>query len=65
MNKNSFTLFEVLISLVILSVVISGISKLFVSDDTNQRYYELQTMENDYIEYNSIKSNENIKLRTF
>lgn len=65
MNKNSFTLFEVLISLVILSVVISGISKLFVSDNANQSYYELQTIENDYIEYNSIKSSENIKLRTF
>lgn len=65
MNKNSFTLFEVLISLVILSVVISGISKLFVSDDTNQNYYELQTIENDYIEQNKINSTQNIKFRTF
>ena len=65
MNKNSFTLFEVLISLVILSVIISGISKLFVSDDTNQRYYKLQSIENNYIEHNSINNSENIKLRTF
>ena len=65
MNKNSFTLFEVLISLVILSIVISGISKLFVKNDINQRYYELQIIENNYIENNLIKNNENIKFRTF
>ena len=61
MNKNSFTLFEVLISLVILSVIISGISRLFVSDNRTNRYYELQKIENNYIEKNSIINSEDIK----
>ncbi|MEA3497985.1 MAG: prepilin-type N-terminal cleavage/methylation domain-containing protein [Campylobacterota bacterium] len=62
MNKNSFTLFEVLISFVILSVVISGISKLFSGNDTNNNYYKLQKIENNYIENNTIINSDNIKL---
>jgi len=65
LNKNSFTLFEVLISLVILSIMLSGISRLFITDDTNKIYYELQNIENNYIENNSVENSDNIKFRTF
>ena len=65
MNKNSFTLFEVLVSLIILSVVISGISKLFVNNNTNKIYYELQDIENNYIENNKVNNTNNIKLKIF
>ncbi len=65
MNKNSFTLFEILISLILLSIIISGISKLFVNDDYNSKYNELQIIENNYIEHKVINNSENIKFRTF
>jgi len=63
LNPKAFTLFEVLISLVILSVMMLSLTKLYIKDDTIQTYYELQSIENEYIETGSINSSENIKLK--
>ena len=62
--KKGFTLFEVLISLVILGVVLSGISKLFVKNDDVEIYYELQRIENNYIETKTVQNSENIKFQS-
>lgn len=62
LNNKAFTLFEVLVSLVILSVLMMSLTKLYTSDDTIQRYYELQNIENSYIENKIITNTENIKL---
>ena len=62
MNPKAFTLFEVLISLVILSVMILALTKFYTKDDTVSIYYELQSIENNYIENKTIQSSENIKL---
>ena len=62
LRSRAFTLFEVLISLVILSVVIFSLTKLYTKDNSIERYYELQSIENKYIETKTIQSSENIKL---
>ena len=61
MQSRGFTLFEVLVSLVILSVLILSLTKLYTNDDTIQTYYELQSIENSYIETHTITNTENIK----
>jgi len=62
LNTKAFTLFEVLISLVILSVMMLSLTKIYTKDDTLSTYYELQSIENNYIENKTIQSGENIKL---
>lgn len=62
-SKKGFTLFEVLISLVILGVVLTSVSKIFVNNDDIEIYYELQKIENTYIETKTIQNSENIKLK--
>jgi prepilin-type N-terminal cleavage/methylation domain-containing protein len=62
-SKKGFTLFEVLISLVILGVVLASVSKLFVKNDDIKTYYELQQIENNYIETKTIQNSENIKFK--
>ena len=62
--KKAFTLFEVLVSLVILGVVLSGIVQLYSKSDSLSIYYELQDIENNYIESHSVKSTKNISLQT-
>jgi len=62
LNPKAFTLFEVLISLVILSVMMLSLTKFYTKDDTVSIYYELQSIENNYIENKTIQSSENIKL---
>lgn len=63
-SKKGFTLFEVLISLVILGVVLASVSKLFVKNDDIKTYYELQKIENNYIETKTIQNSENIKFQS-
>ena len=65
MNKKSFTLFEVLVSLVILSVVISGVSKLYTKKETTETYYELQNMENEFIATKKVTSTQTIKIKSY
>jgi len=62
--KKGFTLFEVLISLVILGVVLTSVSKLFVKNDDIKTYYELQKIENNYIETKTIQNSENIRFQS-
>jgi len=63
MQSRGFTLFEVLVSLVILSVMMFSLTKIYTQDDTIEKYYELQNIENHYIETHTIKDSENIKLK--
>ncbi|MCD4758474.1 MAG: prepilin-type N-terminal cleavage/methylation domain-containing protein [Arcobacteraceae bacterium] len=62
-SKKGFTLFEVLISLVILGVVLASVSKIFVKNDDIKTYYELQKIENNYIETKTIQNSEKIKFK--
>ncbi len=62
-SKKGFTLFEVLISLVILGVILTSVSKIFVKNDDIKTYYELQKIENNYIETKTIENSENIKFK--
>ena len=63
MKTKAFTLFEVLVSLVILSIMMLSLTKLYTNDDTIQTYYELQSIENEYIETDTITNSEKIKLK--
>lgn len=61
MQSRGFTLFEVLVSLVILSVMLLCVTKFCQKDESVQIYYELQNIENSYIETKTIQSTQNIK----
>ena len=63
MKKKAFTLFEVLVSLIILSVMMISVTKIYTKNDTIQRYYELQNIENNYIETKTVFNTQNIKLK--
>jgi len=63
LKKKAFTLFEVLVSLIILSVMMISVTKIYTKDDTIQRYYELQNIENNYIETKTVFNTQNIKLK--
>lgn len=62
-NKNSFTLFEVLISLVILSVVLLNINNIFLFSDTTQTYIELVEQENQFVQNGSVSDTSNLKFK--
>lgn len=62
MNKDSFTLFEVVISLIILSVVLISLLRLNHKEDYLKTYSQLQKFENSYIESGIIQNDEKIKL---
>ncbi len=64
-NKKSFTLFEVLVSLVILSVVISGVAKLYTKKETVTTYYELQNMENEFVSTGKVTNTTQIKIKSY
>ena len=40
-----------------------SVTKIYTKDDTIQRYYELQNIENNYIETKTISNTQNIKLK--
>ena len=63
MKSRGFTLFEVLVSLVILSVLLLSLTKLYKKDDSIPQYYELQSIENKYIESSIIITTKDIKLK--
>ncbi|MEA3384344.1 MAG: prepilin-type N-terminal cleavage/methylation domain-containing protein [Campylobacterota bacterium] len=64
-KKQSFTLFEVLISLVILGIVVSSISKIYTKNDTTKIYYQLQDMENEFVTTNKVTSTPDIKIKSY
>jgi prepilin-type N-terminal cleavage/methylation domain-containing protein len=59
--KPSFTLFEVLVSLVILSITIGGVTKLFKTSSDIGVYYELIKAQNNFTEFDNISETQNIK----
>lgn len=62
--KSSFSLIEVIFSFVILSLVIVNISKSFQSKSDNvEIFYELQSMENSFIENTKVESKGNIEFK--
>lgn len=63
--KNSFTLFEILISLIILSIALSSLIKIFTPNENIQTYNELQEIENQYIQNGTVLNSQNIKLHTY
>lgn len=63
MKKEAFTLFEVLISLVLFAVMLSAIVKIYVNDDTATTYYKLQQIQNDYINNGTIKKDKDIEFK--
>ncbi len=65
MYKKSFTLFEVIISFIILSLVLISVGKLFVDDNSIEVYYELQKIQNDYIQNSTVTQTQNIKLNSY
>lgn len=60
MVKNSFTLFEVLLSLILFALVLAIVLNIFTSNDTIDTYYKLQNQENKYNESNIIEQSEEI-----
>jgi len=63
MVKKSFTLFEVLVSLIILGIVLSLVLKIFSRDNNIETYYKLQSIENQYFESGVIEQSEQIQFQ--
>lgn len=66
LEKNSFTIFETLLSIFILSIVIVGFSKISSYDNFDEEYMNLNNIENSFITNNHSSnfstSNETIKI---
>lgn len=63
MSKKSFTLFEVILSLFILSITLGVVNRLFVNDHRFEEYKQLLNMENQFIKVNKIDNSENINFK--
>lgn len=63
MVKKGFSLFELIVSLVIISIAIASLSGLFVKDEKHKTYYMLQNIENDFHKTGNISNIENIKFQ--
>jgi len=63
-KKNSFTLFEVLISLIIFSVAISSLQNIFIVHDDYEIYKELQMCENGFEEDGVVPQSDKIRFIT-
>jgi Tfp pilus assembly protein PilV len=61
LNTKSFTLFEVLISLVILSVALIALLKLSSQSDDLEIYSDLQELQNNYYENKTVEQTEQIR----
>jgi hypothetical protein len=62
-KKKSYTIFEVIISLIIFSIVLSSMQKLFIDNNTIPIYYELQNLENEFILTNKVHDTKDIKFQ--
>ncbi|HIP11519.1 MAG TPA: hypothetical protein EYG73_02255 [Arcobacter sp.] len=56
MGKNSFTIIETLLSLIIASVIISGFSQLINDDSNYTLYQDLQKAQNEFIKTNKVSN---------
>ena len=63
-HKKAFGLLETLISLIILSIVISGFSLLFTNNISYQIYKDLQDRENEFYQTGKITNSADIKFMT-
>lgn len=61
--RKAFTLFEVLVSLVILTILLSTISKLLLENNNLEIYKQLQKDENDFVLDKTISDTEYIKFK--
>jgi len=59
--KKSFSLLETLVSLIILSIIISGFSHLFTVNMSYQTYKDLQEIENKFYFDGNVTDIKNIK----
>jgi len=59
LEKNSFTLIETLLSLIIISVIISGFTKFINNPSKLSTYNELQNAHNNYQKNGAITDGEN------
>ena len=62
-NTKAFTLFEVLVSLIILSMTISGVTKLLKDSNDIEIYYELIDAQNSFNEFGIVNDTKNIKFK--
>jgi len=62
--KKGFTLFEVLVSLVILGVILLSIMRFYTKNNDIEIYSELQTIENIYTEHKTISNTQNVILNS-
>lgn len=60
MEKKAFTLFEVILSLFVLSITLTSVSKIFVKSDTYEIYNKLVVLENDFMERGTVENSYNI-----
>jgi len=56
LGKNSFTIIETLLSLIIASVIISGFSQLINDDSNYTLYQDLQKAQNEFIKTNKVSN---------
>ena len=63
-KKKGFTLFEVLVSLIILGVILLSIMKFYTQNKEIEIYSELQTIENIYTEHKTISNTQNVILNS-
>jgi prepilin-type N-terminal cleavage/methylation domain-containing protein len=62
LNTQAFTLFEVIISIVILSVALMALIRLGNQNDNLQTYNNLQQIQNTYYESEVVEQTDEIKL---
>ncbi|VAY86867.1 hypothetical protein MNB_ARC-1_1090 [hydrothermal vent metagenome] len=60
-HKKSFSLFETLISLIILSMIMGGFTAILTTNMSYQTYKDLQLVENKFYLDGTIIQNENIQ----
>ena len=56
MGKNAFTLFEVILSLFILSVTLTSVSKIFAQSGSYEIYNKLVVMENSFTKNKTVEN---------
>jgi len=49
LGKNSFTLIETIVSLILVSIIISSFSKLIINYNSNKTYTNLHKAQNEFI----------------
>ena len=61
MSKKAFSLFEVVVSLVLLSLILLGSIKILDKNNNYETYKKLQGCENSFYEKKVLNCNKNVK----